>query len=369
MSRRVRSAFGFLVVASFGVAGLSGAALAAPPPGAWDWTGFYAGAQIGTVFGLPSPSAECPDFTALPTTLAGQGIFDSITPLRGYSPSVNPGNATTPHVYTSPELAAIQCSPSSTGNTSAGAFGFHGGFDWQNYKNVVGVVVDQNWLAGNVNTSAYSFDPDSGVNPHYTTGEYTLPAGLFSIGPLTINPSSGTESSEKGTPFQEFTHTQTLDWYGTGRLRAGTTLGPEGRFLIFATGGLAFGQVSTSTSHTAKYTPDEADRVFDTATGMDSNDGEYFPGSEAAKLPSGCSNFVEFHQTANPAANQTGVQCTDGSSSTATRVGYSLGAGVEFLATRDLSLGGEFLYVNLGDGPFGKIDFMTVKATASLRWK
>jgi outer membrane immunogenic protein len=96
------------------------------------------------------------------------------------------------------------------------------------------------------------------------------------------------------TSFQDVT--TDMDWFGTARLRAGFTVAPQ--LLLYATGGLAFGQVD--------------DTVFTT----------YIAGFPAASYPG---------------------------SSSDTRVGWTLGGGAEWALTQNWTVKAEYLYFDLGD--------------------
>ena len=105
------------------------------------------------------------------------------------------------------------------------------------------------------------------------------------------------------------------------------------------------GDVSTNWSETADYDASEADRVFDL-----SGDGS---------LPANCQD------------DGGSVSCSSTGSSSEFQFGYAVGAGMEYMMSDMIALGGEFMYVNLGDveGPAGDLDFWTAMATVSLRFK
>jgi outer membrane immunogenic protein len=87
---------------------------------------------------------------------------------------------------------------------------------------------------------------------------------------------------------------QEMDWFGTARVRLGFT--PVNRLLVFATGGLAFGDVSYKTRVT--YNPIAG--------------GDFFGASSD------------------------------------TRTGWTLGGGLEYALTNNLTIKGEYLYYDLG---------------------
>jgi outer membrane immunogenic protein len=93
-----------------------------------------------------------------------------------------------------------------------------------------------------------------------------------------------------------------LDWLGTTRGRVGFVVTPDNRFMIYGTGGVAYGGGSANAS------------FFDSATGA------YWNGN-----PSG------------------------------SRVGWTIGAGAEYAFTNNWTLRGEYLYVDLGSHNFTSI--------------
>ncbi len=93
-----------------------------------------------------------------------------------------------------------------------------------------------------------------------------------------------------------------LSWLGTTRARVGFVATPDNRLLIYATGGVAYG--------------------------------------------GGTSNFSAFDST-------TGAFWT-GSPST-TRVGWTIGGGVEYAVTNNITIKGEYLYADLGSTSFSSV--------------
>jgi outer membrane immunogenic protein len=87
-----------------------------------------------------------------------------------------------------------------------------------------------------------------------------------------------------------------LDWLGTTRLRAGWVATPDNRLMFYGTGGFAYGGGSRHFD------------VFDSLNGWDWN----------------------------------------GSGSNSTRTGWTVGAGVEYAITNNITIKGEYLYYNLG---------------------
>lgn len=110
--------------------------------------------------------------------------------------------------------------------------------------------------------------------------------------------------------FASLTAEQKLSWYGTIRARLGWLATDS--LLLFGTAGLAYGRIK----ETAAYTQ--------TAAGSNGNGG--FSMICAANVP-----------------------CMTGSSSR-TEVGFAVGAGTEFAATRNVTFKIEYLYMNLGNG-------------------
>lgn len=93
-----------------------------------------------------------------------------------------------------------------------------------------------------------------------------------------------------------------LDWLGTTRARVGFVATPDNRLLIYATGGVAYGGGSANFS------------FFDNAT------GSFWSG--------------------NPSSS---------------RVGWTVGGGVEYALTNNWTIRGEYLYVDLGSNNFTSV--------------
>ncbi len=326
-----------------------------------SWSGFYVGIHGGGVFGQSGLGDGCGGLD--------DSLFDPITPLRGVIPD------TAPNDYSDVEIDAIGCeSEADDGDDVSWLAGAHIGADRQYGIFVIGALFDAN-LIDSENTSTFSFDADSGV-----AGSEVYPGlelqGAVSIGDADPGGVYDQEANEVGTPLQSYSQTQSLQWYGTGRVRAGIAPG-GGRFLIYGTGGVAFGEVEQSNTQTSVYTPDEADRVFDTPAGTvaDSADDEYFPSTEAAFLPEGCVTGPAFDPDGGGADPiQTAVSCTSSSSEDDFRFGFAVGGGIEFLMTQNFSIGAEALYVNLGGGDSiasyedEDLDFVTVSVKGTRRF-
>ena len=93
-----------------------------------------------------------------------------------------------------------------------------------------------------------------------------------------------------------------LSWLGTTRGRVGYVVTPDNRLMIYATGGVAYGGGSSNFS------------VFDSTT------GSFFTG--------------------NPSS---------------TRVGWTIGGGVEYALTNNVTIRGEYLYADLGSTTFNTV--------------
>jgi outer membrane immunogenic protein len=101
------------------------------------------------------------------------------------------------------------------------------------------------------------------------------------------------------------TANEKLDWFGTVRGRIGVT--PTDRVLLYVTGGLAYGHASLTTALTR-------------------------PGSPPPAPPDGCGGFNN---------------CQSGSV-TDTKIGWTVGGGLEWALVNNWSLKGEYLYYDLG---------------------
>jgi outer membrane immunogenic protein len=93
-----------------------------------------------------------------------------------------------------------------------------------------------------------------------------------------------------------------LDWLGTTRGRVGFVVTPDNRFMIYGTGGVAYGGGSANVS------------FYDNATGA------FWSGSPSSS-----------------------------------RVGWTIGAGAEYAFTNNWTIRGEYLYVDLGSSNFTSI--------------
>ena len=93
-----------------------------------------------------------------------------------------------------------------------------------------------------------------------------------------------------------------LDWLGTTRGRVGFVVTPDNRLMIYATGGVAYGGGSSHFN------------VFDSANGL------FFAGSPSS-----------------------------------TRVGWTIGGGVEYAITNNITIRGEYLYADLGSNTINTV--------------
>jgi outer membrane immunogenic protein len=101
-----------------------------------------------------------------------------------------------------------------------------------------------------------------------------------------------------------------LDWLGTTRARVGFVATPDNRLMFYGTGGVAYGGGSANFS------------VYDANN-----------------------NFL---LTGNPSSS---------------RVGWTVGAGVEYAITNNITIKGEYLYVDLGSSNFTTPSFSSTAAT------
>jgi outer membrane immunogenic protein len=298
-----------------------------PLPPATSWSGYHIGGSFGGALDLPG----LPDGCSNPGAYGA--VSDPVAPLDAAAPAA--------YAYSDVEIANADCQSQVSGDSSSFAAGIRGGYDLQMGSWVTGVLADYYFTDAH-QSSMFSFDPDSGVDTS------------TQVGTLWVNPTDATT----GTPLQAMMHETQLDGFGTTRARFGRTFGHDERLLLFVSGGLSYGDVSTTWTETAQYTGEEADRVFDPAA---SGDGNYDPATEASSLPADCQDDT----------STGGVSCSSSGSSSEFQFGYAVGAGMEYMMSDMIAIGGEFMYVNLGDvkGPAGDLDFWTAMATVSLRFK
>jgi outer membrane immunogenic protein len=213
---------------------------------AYSFTGWYIGANAGYAWSNNSLNS---------TATAGP-----------CDPAAGGGCALTPTYST---LSAIGSTFSVPLKTNGFIGGGQFGYNWQSANFVAGLEADIQGLS----------DANKSV-----TFASTVPSTTFPAQPLT----------------QTTTVSRSLDYLGTVRGRVGFLAAPS--FLIYGTGGLAYGGVNTSTS-----------------------------------ITQGCIGCTFFG--GNP--NTTG-------SLSSTRVGYAVGAGLEWMFAQNWSAKAEYLYYDLG---------------------
>jgi outer membrane immunogenic protein len=213
---------------------------------AYNWTGWYVGANAGYAWSNNSLNSSA---TAGPCDPAAGG-----------------GCTATPNYST---LSAIGSTFSVALKTSGFIGGGQVGYNWQSANFVAGLEADIQGLADGKKSVTFAS---------------VVPSPAFPTFPLT----------------QTTTVSRSLDYLGTVRGRVGFLAAPS--FLIYGTGGLAYGGENTSTS-----------------------------------ITQGCTGCVFLG--GNP--NTTG-------SFSSTRFGYAVGAGVEWMFARSWSAKFEYLYYDLG---------------------
>jgi outer membrane immunogenic protein len=125
--------------------------------------------------------------------------------------------------------------------------------------------------------------------------------------------------------FGNFSATQKIDWFGTVRGRLGYFLHPD--WMVYATGGLAYGQVKESANLALTFA------------------------NTAIAFGVGGFSFACVNAPVGPPPFAGGPVCFDGSHSR-TSVGWTAGAGTEFKLTQNMTAKVEYLYVNLGNENF-----------------
>jgi outer membrane immunogenic protein len=162
-------------------------------------------------------------------------------------------------------------------------------------------LIFSNSLPGRLNTSESGFIGGGQVGYNWQTGAFVLGAeadfqgtslsrNISVVGPSFVNPFTG-------NPTDNFTANahQSLDWLGTVRGRVGFVATPDNRLMIYGTGGFAYGGGSFH------------------------------------------ANFCDFN-----------ANFCWGGSSNPTRVGWTIGGGLEYALTNNWIIGAEYLYYNLG---------------------
>ena len=204
----------------------------------WNWTGFYIGGNAGYSWGRSRTDVN---------------YFNTVT---GAPIVLPPGSVV-----------------SSSFNMDGGIAGGQAGYNWQTSNWVWGVEADIQW-SGERGRGAYNCAAT-------ITGGVCLPG-------LTFLPPGATGTS--------LALDQSLEWFGTARLRGGVLVTP--RVLLYGTGGLAYGSIK-STGALAGFNP----------------------------------NGVAFGLVG---------------SNTDVRVGWTVGAGIEGMITQNWSAKLEYLYMDLG---------------------
>ena len=115
--------------------------------------------------------------------------------------------------------------------------GLQAGYNWQSSKLVLGLEADIQTTAQRGSSSLTDFIPGTPGTPGVPCIEFDPPA------PACI-PGTGTPGTP-GTPAITgvASNTEKLPWLGTVRARLGVT--PSDRWLVYATGGLAYGEIET----------------------------------------------------------------------------------------------------------------------------
>ena len=235
---------------------------APPPPPApvYSWTGFYAGVNAG--YGWGSSDAHP----------AGTNTSPCIPFPFGFC-----GTPIQPIIVSGGVASALAIPPVLSPNARGGLLGGTIGYNQQFGRWVAGLEADLAWTR--------------------IVGSDTRGGGAGWVAPLSFN-STATASNQ-------------LRDFGTLRARLGFT--PVAPLLIYATGGLAYGRVSSNVQV-----------------------GE-------AIVPTG--NCIALFGTCN------GTPAIGGSSST--RTGWTVGGGAEYLFAGQWSLKAEYLYYDLGSTSYG----------------
>jgi outer membrane immunogenic protein len=149
----------------------------------YNWTGFYAGGNVGWGWSKADTTAAVPASTFI--------VFAVIPPL-----------AVVDTTHPKGVIGGVQF-----------------GYDWQ---------VASNWIAG--------FEADIQGSSQSAAGNHISATNSFSgVGPGAGNTFIGSST---------VSHTESVDWFGTARGRLGYAIWPG--MMVYGTGGLAYGRVSTS---------------------------------------------------------------------------------------------------------------------------
>jgi outer membrane immunogenic protein len=205
----------------------------------WNWTGFYIGGNAGYSWGRSNTDVS---------------YFNSVTGAAIVPP---PGSIT-----------------NASFNMDGAIAGGQAGYNWQTGSTVWGVEADLQW-SGEKGGAAYRCAATA-------VGGVCLPG-------LTFLPAGATGTN--------IAIGQSLEWFGTARLRGGFLVSP--RVLLYATGGLAYGSIKTTAA----------------LAGFNAN----------------------------------GVAVAAVGSNSETRVGWTVGAGIEGMLTQNWTAKLEYLYMDLGN--------------------
>jgi opacity protein-like surface antigen len=140
-----------------------------------------------------------------------------------------------------------------------------------------------------------------------------------------------------------------------------------GRFLVYATGGPAFGDVHSESFRSEFYAPSEANANFGNGDDYNPADDPNVVGDEVVDVLAdpACAPgpILANDVTGTPVPangefnNESSVTCEYSSSESEGMLGWSLGAGADFLVSDHFSIKAEYLFVNLGDFDFSDADF------------
>ena len=213
---------------------------------------------------------------------------------------------------------------------AAGGLPMAAGYNWGGLY--VGGNVGYGWGANSNPTSSYVDGNSIGLNFYFPAANSMLnvnPSGMIGGGQLGYNwmlapnwlaglatdiQASGVQGSTSvampvsghGTGY--YTNSLSTEWFGTVRARAGMT---HDNWLVYATGGLAYGQVKAS-------------------------------------------GLYSFYS---------GTPLFSGSA-TQTKVGWTLGGGIEYGVTPNWTVGAEYLYVDLGKISYTELDLADFPASS-----
>jgi len=183
----------------------------------------------------------------------------------------------------------------------------------------------------NVDPASASFDTNGGLggiqigynwqfDPHWVVAGIEADIDGADIRGSGVGP---VNMSGFGPDFAALTASQKVDWFGTVRARVGFL--PMSNVLLYVTGGLAYGNVKESANVAVN------------------------PGGQ---IGFGISGFGFACQTISPPTPGFGGPLCFSGSQSRTSAGWTAGGGFEILATSNISVRLEYLYVNLGSQTF-----------------